>query len=100
MFIQKSRKWLTMGASAAVLFSAGSLYQPTVVVGNSMAPTLQSGRVIWIDRTYYKLHQPRRGEVVVFSLDGVTYVKRVYRGPGERLCYLSSGGDWIGPVQE
>jgi signal peptidase I len=100
MVIQKSRKWLSVGAFAAALFGTGSLYQPTVVIGNSMAPTLESGRLIWVDRTYYRLHRPQRGEVVVFRLDGVTYVKRVYRAPGEILHYLATGADWLGPVQE
>jgi signal peptidase I len=82
------------------LFGAGSLFQPTIVVGQSMAPTLTSGRLIWVDRTYYKLHKPQRGEVVVFSMNGDVYVKRIYRSPGESLYYVASHDDWLGPVRE
>jgi signal peptidase I len=93
-------RWLGITAIAAVLYSIANLFSPTVVVGESMAPTLKSGKLIWVDRTHYKLHRPQAGEVVVFKLDGVTYVKRIYRGPGETIHYLASGIDWIGPVRE
>lgn len=96
----KRWRWFAIAAGAASLFVAGSLFQPTVVVGQSMAPTLESGRIIWIDRTYYLSHTPKRGEVVVFRLNGQTYVKRVYREPGELLHYLDSGGEFLGAVRE
>jgi signal peptidase I len=94
------RKWVSIGSAVAALFVAGNFFQPTVVVGESMAPTLRSGRVIWIDRLYYKNHVPQRGEVVVFRQNGHTYVKRVYRGPGEKVNYLTNDGDWIAPIRE
>lgn len=93
------KKWSLIGGIAAVLFAIGNLYQPTVVVGESMAPTLSDGKVIYIDRLYYKTHRPQRGEVVVFVHNGDTYVKRVYRAPGETVHYLTSGGSWVGFVQ-
>jgi signal peptidase I len=94
------KHWVGILGAATLIFAAGNLFQPTVVVGESMAPTLRSGRVIWIDRTYYKKHKPRQGEVVVFRQDGEVYVKRVYRGPGERLAYVVSGAEWVSPVRE
>jgi signal peptidase I len=69
-------------------YTVGSLFQPTVVIGDSMSPTLVSGRWIYVDRLYYQTHTPVPGEVVVFRHDGNTYVKRVYRGPGQSLHYL------------
>ena len=92
-------RWLTIAMSAVVIYGVGNFFQPTVVVGESMAPTLRGGRVIWIDRTYYKNRLPRRGEVVVFRLDGETFIKRVYRGPGEKLHYLGTGDGWRQPVR-
>lgn len=94
------RKWTAILAGAAALYTAGNLYQPTVVLGHSMDPTLKTGSVIWVDRTYYRLHRPRPGEVVVFRQDGTTYVKRIYRGPGETLHYLGDGREWLGPVRD
>jgi signal peptidase I len=93
-------RWMGLMAFALLLYGAGSFYQPTIVVGESMSPTLETGRVIWIDRTYYNTHAPKRGEVVVFESGGEVYVKRVYRGPGESLHYLANNGAWIGPVRE
>jgi signal peptidase I len=97
---QRARRWGVILLMSFALFLAGNLFQPTVVVGQSMAPTLTSGRLIWVDRTYYKLHKPRRGEVVVFALNGDVYVKRIYRCPGESLHFVASHDDWLGPVRE
>jgi signal peptidase I len=92
---------MLVGALAAAIYGFGNFFQPTVVVGESMSPTLKNGRVIWIDRTYYKTHKPQCGEVVVFKDDaGITYVKRVYRGPGESLHYIASGSSFLLPVRE
>jgi signal peptidase I len=92
-------RWAGIFAVAGGLLIIGCIYQPTVVIGQSMSPTLKDGRVIWVDRLYYSSHPPRDGEVVVFRLDGETYVKRIYRGPGETLYYASSGNDWVAPVK-
>lgn len=98
---QRKRGWMLVGAIAIAIYAFGNLFQPTVVVGESMAPTLKNGRMIWIDRTYYKNHKPQCGEVVVFKDDaGLTYVKRVYRGPGETLHYIASGSSFLLPVRE
>jgi signal peptidase I len=94
------KRWCAIAATAALIYGAGSLFQPTVVVGQSMSPTLKSGRVIWVDRTHYRTHAPERGEVVVFKREGLTYVKRVYRTAGEVVHYLAAGRDWVGPIRE
>jgi signal peptidase I len=99
MTARRLKKWSLIVGTAAALFTIGSLYQPTVVVGESMAPTLSDGKVIYIDRFYYKNHRPQRGEVVVFVHNGDTYVKRVYRAPGETVYCLMSGGAWVGFVR-
>lgn len=100
MKTRRLKKWGCIALVALGMYAVGNLYQPTVVVGSSMAPTLKDGRVIAVDRTYYKTNQPKRGEVVVFSLDGVTYVKRVYRGPGEVVHYIGDDNSWMGTVRE
>src|ERR1043165_8451972 len=97
---RRQKRWCIVAAAAALVYTAGSLFQPTVVVGQSMYPTLPSGRVIWVDRLYYKLHHPERGEVIVFRRDGYTYVKRVCRAGGEPVYYLASGEDWVAPIRE
>jgi signal peptidase I len=98
--MNKLGRWMTVACGATILFGFGNLYRPTVVVGDSMAPTFKTGRIIWVDQTYYHQHAPQRGEVVVFRLDGETYVKRVYRGPGETLSLAVNGYDVIAPVRD
>jgi signal peptidase I len=95
-----ARRWSVILGMAGALYLAGNIFQPTVVVGKSMAPTLDNGKVIWVDRTYYRFHKPQRGEVVVFKHKGETYVKRVYRGPGEEVDFLANRGEWLSPIRE
>lgn len=61
----------------------------TNVVGVSMEPTLYNGQQIFIDRFFYVLSSPKRGDVVVFLPNGNEnshyYVKRVVAVPGDRL---------------
>lgn len=94
------RRWSKIIALASILYGIGNLYQPTVVVGNSMAPTLDSGKVIWVDRTFYKTHTPKRGEVIIFTHNGEALVKRVYRGPGETVHYITNGQEIVEPIRE
>src|SRR5687767_9661265 len=100
MSTQRAKEWTIIAAIGAGIYGVGILYQPTVVMGDSMSPTLKSGRMIWVDRTHYRRHQPKAGEVVVFRHEGHTYVKRVYRGPGETFHYIASGGEWLGPLRD
>jgi signal peptidase I len=55
-----------------------------------MAPTLRDGQWILVERDYYRTHQPRRGEVVVFRHEGVDYVKRVVGIGGDELLMLAN----------
>lgn len=87
--------------AAAVLFVL-NLGHPIMITGASMAPALRSGDLLWLDRTAYVSadHPPRRGEVVVFQKDWRTYVKRVYRGPGERIGLIRFSGEVTGLIRE
>src|SRR5919109_517283 len=96
----KGKKWFAIALVAAAVYGIGNLYSPTVVVGDSMSPTLSDGRVVWVDRTYYLNHCPQRGEVVVFKYGGEIYIKRVYRAPGETLSYVGNGTQCILPIRE
>jgi signal peptidase I len=78
---------------ALLLLLAGVLYLvtewlliPSVVVGSSMAPTLQHGDLILVDVWSYRQRSPRPGEIVLFSgplPGGAHLLKRVSR-PQER----------------
>lgn len=87
--------FLAVGAYCGV-----SRFQPTVVSGKSMEPTLHNRELVWLDRTAYAPGTPRRGEVIVFLQAGKTCVKRVYRGPGETIHYLREADGWYALVRD
>ena len=62
--------------------------RPTVVLGESMAPTLRSGRCYVLNTAYYRRHALKDGDIVVFRHQGETCAKRVYALPGERVLLL------------
>jgi len=64
------------------------LVQPFFVKGASMEPTFDDGQYLVIDELSYRLHEPSRGDVVVFRypLDpSQYYIKRVIGLPGETV---------------
>jgi signal peptidase I len=65
----------------------GYILMPVRGVGISMAPTIESGDLIFINRLAYRFREPRRGDVVAVRMPGrpVVYVKRLLALPGERL---------------
>lgn len=62
------------------------LFQPHQVEGNSMLPNFHNGEYILTDKVSYRLHEPRRGDVVVFHSpqdETVDFIKRVIAVPGD-----------------
>ena len=59
----------------------------TEVVGNSMAPTLEDGERLLIDRLTYRLRAPSPGEIVAIQLpdDTEMAVKRIIAGPDDSV---------------
>lgn len=61
----------------------------TSVVGQSMAPTLENGEDILVNRFTYKVTQPKVNDIVVFLPNGNAkshyYVKRVVAVPGDKV---------------
>lgn len=82
--------WIGGLVLCASLFvpNIGSLfgYQLFSLPADSMAPTLINGDWIAVDTRYYSQHEPRVGELLVFtSNEGYILVKRVTGGPGDHL---------------
>jgi signal peptidase I len=75
-----------LGAVSVVVF--GWLLTPIRVRGISMEPTYRDGSLNLVNRVAFRLHAPRRGDVVAIRLAGpnVLYVKRVVGLPGERIA--------------
>lgn len=67
--------------------------QPFVVEGQSMHPTFESGDYLIVDELTYHLHEPKRGDVVIFRYPNDTkvfYIKRIIGLPGE-IVHVNQG---------
>jgi signal peptidase I len=69
----------------AIVLNAWVVEAALVESGPSMLPNLQIGDRVMLDKVSYRLHSPRRGDVVAVSLpaEGSLVVKRVMGLPGE-----------------
>ncbi|HEY3265696.1 MAG TPA: signal peptidase I [Armatimonadota bacterium] len=90
---RRNRRHAVTGGLASVLLGFGLFYQPVVVQGQSMAPSLKDGQVIWMGRQSLRRHAFRRGDIVIFRHDSNVYVKRVYARGGEvvTVANMSTG---------
>jgi len=64
------------------------LAQPTRVHGQSMEPNLHTDQRLVVEKVSYRLHGPRRGDIVVFSMPQQSeelLIKRVIGLPGETV---------------
>lgn len=69
------------------------LLQPHQVIGESMEPSFESYQYILTDKISYRLHDPERGDVVIFKApqgQGKDLIKRIVGLPGEKIR-LSGG---------
>ncbi len=83
--------WIAIFAGAVLLawIAVFSLGMQTVVIGDSMRPSLVNGQEILIDRVSYIIFQPKKNDIIVFKPNGNenvhTYVKRVIAVPGDTV---------------
>ena len=63
------------------------LAQGTYVVGQSMEPNLHTAQRLIVEKVSYKLHAPKRGDIVVIRVEGFDHplIKRVIGLPGETV---------------
>ncbi|MBI2047899.1 MAG: signal peptidase I [Parcubacteria group bacterium] len=62
--------------------------QPYIVSGTSMVPTFENGDYLIVDQLSYRLHEPERGDVVVFRYPNDPskfFIKRIIALPNETL---------------
>ena len=57
------------------------------VQGDSMMNTLSAGQVVAVDKTFFRLHEPKAGVIVIckYPDSGDKYVKRVIALPGDEV---------------
>jgi signal peptidase I len=96
----RHRKFLFATLAATVLAGLVTPLRPTVVQGQSMAPTLRSGSLYVLDTHYYRHHRVERGDIVVFRYRGETCAKRIYALPGEHILLFRYGEDAESEVVE
>lgn len=64
------------------------LFQPHQVDGKSMEPNFHNGEYILTDKISYRIHPPKRGDVVVFHSpqdERVDFIKRILGVPGDTI---------------
>ena len=79
---------LTILLAVAVFFILQSILQTFIVIGISMEPTFQQGQRLLINKVVYKLHQPERGDVIVFKSPQngqADFIKRLIALPGDKV---------------
>ena len=62
--------------------------QPFIVSGASMEETFQSGEYLIVDQVSYHLHNPARGDVIVFRYPkdpSKYFIKRIIGLPGDTI---------------
>jgi signal peptidase I len=65
---------------------------PIWVSGKEMAPNINNGEFILVDKFSYKNELPKRGDVIIFkNSEGQTLVRRIVGMPGESLSFLNGG---------
>ncbi len=80
---------ITLILAVVIFFVLQAVVQSFVIVGSSMEPNFQDGERLLINKLVYKIHQPERGEVIVFhppTDSQVDYIKRVIALPGETVA--------------
>ncbi len=83
------REVLSTVALVLVIGAAGHLLVRSVQVdGVSMLPTVHTGELLFVDTLSYRLHAPRRGDIIILHPPVDTqenYIKRVIGLPGDRV---------------
>lgn len=80
---RRSRIPWILGLIALVLAGFRTQYRVIVVKGDSMAPTLHSGELLFVSTRAYSGATPGRGDLVIVRFRGELIVKRVVGLPGE-----------------
>jgi signal peptidase I len=93
----RARKRLLIGALGVTAAACLLPVRVGVVMGHSMDPTLHTGQLLAVDRSYYRNHPLTVGDVVLFRGEHGVYVKRVYAVAGQTVNLLeeSDGTMWV-----
>ncbi len=79
---------VTVFAVAIFLFVYLLILQPHKIKGASMEPNFPDGEYLLSDKISYRLHEPKRGDVIVFKAPRTPdeeFIKRIIGLPGETV---------------
>ena len=79
---------LTIIFAVVIFFLLQATIQSFIVVGISMRPNLQDGQRLLVSKAVYYLHEPERGDVLVFQPPDNKrgdYIKRLIALPGDTV---------------
>lgn len=87
---KKKKEWLEWSKLIIItilfaLFLRSFVFATSIVEGESMDPTLESGERVIINKLVYLLGEPKRGDIVIIHRPAKNYVKRVIAMPGETV---------------
>lgn len=84
-FIFNSIEAVILAAAVAIVLYL-FLLTPHEVVGLSMYPNFNSGQLLLANKVIYKLQEPKRGDVIIFSHSPTQdYIKRIIGVPGDTV---------------
>ncbi len=88
-FVPLVREMLSTVLLVLLIGGAGHLAVRSVEVeGISMLPTVHTGELLFVDTLSYRLHAPRRGDIIILHppvAEQENYIKRVIGLPGDRV---------------
>ncbi|MFC2004105.1 signal peptidase I [Chloroflexota bacterium] len=100
---------ITLLLAVLIFFGLQTTIQNFKVDGPSMNPNFQDGQLLLANKVVYKLHEPERGDVIIFrppdNLRG-DYIKRIIGLPGEvveikgGIVYIHKGDGEAFPLDE
>ena len=79
---------VTLILAIAIFFTLQATVQSFIIVGSSMEPGLHEGHRLLINKVVYSLHEPERGDIIVFHPPDngqIEYIKRIIALPGEAV---------------
>ena len=82
--------------SSFMSFLIMSKFHPVIVEGNSMSPTYHNGDILTCE-TDFTVDSIKRGDIVIFTKNRKTYIKRVIGLPGENI-FIFNGNIYINNV--
>jgi signal peptidase I len=79
---------ITIVLALGIFFLIQATLGSFIVVGISMEPSFYGGQRLLVNRVVYRLHEPERGDVIVFQpgeSQQLDYIKRIIALPGDTV---------------